>query len=177
MSYNDASNYIDVLQRLTTDDERAQFKYFYNKESKSLLIAYLWLFFLGYFGFHKFYLNKKIAWLYVVLCFTGIPLFLVFIDMFLLPIQVTKYNQQLTVDLVDLIKVNSSNHNGIINVDKSLSRNKHGIIQWAISLLLVFMIFLPLVFYASMLFTHHRLELHYKSINPDGSTYDQVLTI
>ena len=61
---------------------------------KHALPTYLLLFFLGWFGIHKFYLGKTV---WGIIYFLTGGLFLVgwFIDLFTIPGQVRRYNQQL----------------------------------------------------------------------------------
>lgn len=164
------------LQQLKTEGEQAQFKYFYFKNCKNLTTAYFLLIFFGVFGFHKLYLNKKVGWLYFLFCWTGIPMLLVFVDFFLLPFQVTKYNRGLTISLVELIKFYRADNLSLINIEQKISNTKTKRLEWIAALLLIFGVIIPVVAYASLFFSHHKLELHYKAINPDGSQNDSIVS-
>lgn len=166
----------EAMQQLSTDDEQAQFKFFYFRNRKSLLVAYLLLAFLGVFGFHKLYLNKKNGWAYLLFCWTLIPMLFVIVDIFLLPFQVTKYNRNLALNLVELIKKYGDDNHSLINIDKQLRLHKTRMLEWQIGLIILFGLILPVICYSSLFFTHHRLEIHYKTINPDGSQSDSILS-
>lgn len=165
-----------AIAQLNTADEQARFRFFYQKYSKNLGYAYLLLIFFGIFGLHKLYLNKKSGWLYFIFCWTMIPFILLFIDLFLLPFQVTRYNRELAVKLVELIKYYHSNNDGLINIDNKIQGNKTKLIEWVIALVLIFAVIVPSLSYVLMTLTHHRIEFHYKSINPDGSQISNILS-
>lgn len=164
------------LQYLKTEGEQAQFKYFYFKNCKSLTVAYFLLIFFGVFGFHKLYLSKKVGWLYFLFCWTGIPMLLAFVDFFLLPFHVTKYNREFAIDLVELIKFYRTDNLSLINIEQKISNRKTKLVEWIAALLLIFGLIMPIIAYASLFFSHHRVELHYKAINPDGSQNDSVVS-
>lgn len=170
-------NFIEhMLSQLTNENEQAQFKYFYHKQSKSIFVAYLLLIFFGWFGLHKFYLDKKTGWLYFLFCWTGIPLLFVVLDFFTLPFQVSKYNQELALALVRLIKSFGSGHQGLISLEQAIMKRKTKNSEWLAVISIVALILLPFVIYSYLRLSHHKAEFHYKSINPDGSQqYDRVV--
>lgn len=165
-----------AIAKLNTPEEQAQFRFFYQKYSKNLASAYLLLIFFGIFGLHKLYLNRKSGWLYFVFFWTMIPVILLVIDFFLLPFQVTRYNRELAVKLVELIKYYHSNNDGLINIDSKIQGAKTKFIEWVIALVLIFAVIVPSLSYVIMTLTHHRIEFHYKSINPDGSQISNILS-
>jgi large-conductance mechanosensitive channel len=59
-------------------------------EGKSMLLAYVFWFFLGFFAAHRFYLKSGVAWLQLVLNFLIVGLIWTFIDAFLIVGMVNK---------------------------------------------------------------------------------------
>lgn len=63
-------------------------------EKKSIVVCYLLWFFFGVLGIHKFYLGKNVMGV-VYLLTAGLLGIGWFIDMFLIPFQVSSYNNNL----------------------------------------------------------------------------------
>ncbi|MDD3266467.1 MAG: TM2 domain-containing protein [Burkholderiales bacterium] len=167
---------LDEIKQLTTNNEQAKFKYFYSRYSKNILIAYLLLIFLGVFGIHKFYLNKASAWLYLIFAWTLIPLLFVIIDLFLLSWQVKKYNQRLAINLVDLIKEHKDINTNLMNIELRLKLNQTNTIHYVFITIFIVGIMIPAVTYAGLLLNHYQVELKLKEMNPDGSSFNSILS-
>jgi len=70
---------------------------------KSTCVAYLWWFFLGIFGAHRFYLRKwctAVIWL----CTGGLFLIGWIIDICLIPGMVSKYNYEVTGEKSEIVE-------------------------------------------------------------------------
>lgn len=167
---------LDEIKQLTTSNEQAQFKYFYNRYSKNILVAYVLLIFFGIFGIHKFYLNKASAWLYLIFAWTLIPVFFVILDLFLLPLQVKKYNQRLAINLVDSIKKYKDVNTNLISVERCLELNQTTIGHYIFIIIFIIGIMIPAVTYAGLLLNHYQVELKLKQMNPDGSSFNSILS-
>ena len=59
-------------------------------EGKSMVLAYVFWFFLGFFSAHRFYLKSNAAILQLILNFLVVGLIWTFIDLFLIPGMVNK---------------------------------------------------------------------------------------
>ena len=149
-----------VLQQLTAS-ERIQFVFFYRQQQKKLVIYYLWLIFLGAFGMHKFYLNNRSGWWYLLFCWTLIPSILALVDTFLAPFQLRKYNHNLSLTLFSLIKQLDPTAPNLLVLDTKLRRQLIGGGEWVIALLLIFMGLFPALLYANMRWWPDHLEFHY----------------
>ena len=165
-----------VLQQLE-EDERVQFVFFYRQNCKNIGIAYLWLIFLGVFGMHKFYLNKRSGWLYLLFSWSLIPAILTVIDVFLLPFQVRNYNRNLSINIFDLIKKHTPSSANLLLIDRKLASKRIKLIEWVLAIALIFAGIFPAIAYSSMRLTAHRLEIHYKTNHLDGSQSDSYLTL
>ena len=162
-----------VLQQLS-EEERIEFIFFYRKNCKRLGIAYLLLIFFGVFGLHKLYLNKRSAWLRLLFCWTGIPFLLAIVDLFLLPMQVRKYNRTLAVSLFDLIKKLEAVPGKLLLIDNKLSTPKTKPLEWIIAFALILVIVFPGIIYSSLCLTAHQLEIHYKTNHSNSMQNDKL---
>lgn len=167
---------LEEIKQLTTNNEQAQFKYFYNRYSKNILVAYVLLIFFGIFGIHKFYLNKASAWLYLIFAWTLIPVFFVILDLFLLPWQVKKYNQVLAINLVDSIKEHKDVNTNLINIERRLELKQTTTMHYIFITIFIVGIMIPAITYANLLLNHYQVELKLKKMNPDGSSFNSILS-
>ena len=73
---------------------------------KSDVVAILFAFFLGSFGAHRFYLGQT-GWgiLYLLFCWTFIPHLVSFVECFLLPGRVRRYNEGLAYEVAARIRM------------------------------------------------------------------------
>lgn len=165
-----------VLQQLD-EEQRVQFVFFYRHNCKRVGIAYLWLIFLGVFGLHKFYLNKRARWLYLLFSWTLIPALLAVMDIFLLPFQVRKYNRNLSITIFDLIKKMNPSSAHLLQIDRKIRSRQISVIEWVLALAIIFAAIFPAIAYSSMRLTAHRLEIHYKTNHLDGSQSDSFLVL
>ncbi len=170
------SYYENLLQQLD-NSERAQFHFFFRYNHKNILIAYLWLITLGIFGLHKFYLNQRRGWLYLLFFWTAIPALLAVIDLFLLPWQVHKYNKKLAARLVEYIRQLENNPAKLLQIDNKLRAKRVRGSEFAVALLVIFGVVLPLISYANLRLTAHRLEIHYKTNHLDGTQSDSFIVL
>ena len=75
------------------DQQRAWFHAEYERARKDEVVGVLLAVFLGGLGFHHFYLRRDgLGILYLVFCWTGIPMILGWIECFLMPGRVRRYN-------------------------------------------------------------------------------------
>lgn len=95
---------LDIFTKELTNEEKSLFYQLYNKNKKNIKTSYLLLIFLGVFGVHKLYLDKKIGVLYLILLLVWISPVLCLIDLFLIAQQTENYNQQLAQYIINLIK-------------------------------------------------------------------------
>ena len=72
---------------------------------KSDVVAILLAFFLGSFGAHRFYMRET-GWgvLYLLFCWTFVPHLISFVECFLLPGRVRRYNEQLAYETAARIR-------------------------------------------------------------------------
>ena len=76
-----------------TDQQRAWFYAEYQQASKDEVVGVLLALFLGGLGAHKFYMGETgLGILYLVFFWTGIPAIIGFIECFLMPERVRRYN-------------------------------------------------------------------------------------
>ncbi len=77
-----------------------------NAHRKSDVSAILLAFFLGSFGAHRFYLGQT-GWgiLYLLFCWTFVPHLISFVECFLLPGRVRRYNEDLAYDIAARIRM------------------------------------------------------------------------
>ena len=177
MTNNLKLSYIELMLQKMDNVERSQFHFFYRHNRKNLMIAYLWLIFLGIFGMHKFYLNRRIGWFYLLFCWTMIPAVLAVIDFFLLPWQVRKYNRNLALSLYELIKQLNGNPENLTIIDNKLRIKSIRTGEVWIALIVIFGVVLPIISYANMRLTAHRLEVHYKTNYLDGTQSDSFFVL
>jgi|GEM_PF-2373442 len=175
---NKKANFQEQVLKELDEFQRVQFVFFYRQNYKKLGVAYLWLIFFGVFGFHKLYLNKRVGWLYLLFCWTMIPVLLMLLDIFLLPFQVKKYNKSLSVTIFDLIKKLSSDSNTqLLLIDRRLKKKRISLLEWILAFTVVFGVIFPAVSYTAMRLTAHKLEIHYKTNHLDGRQSDLYLSI
>ncbi len=96
------------LEKITSDlneEELEMFNNSYRKRKKSVLIGVvLTLFPLG-FGFHKFYLGaNKAGWLYLLFCWTFIPIFIQLIEVFFMGKIIEVKNLDIAQQIVEDIR-------------------------------------------------------------------------
>lgn len=78
-----------------TPHQRAWFYAEYDQASRDEVVGVLLALFLGSFGLHHFYLRRNgLGVLYLVFSWTGIPAILGFIEAFLMPGRVRRYNAE-----------------------------------------------------------------------------------
>lgn len=165
-----------ILQRLS-EVQRVQFNFFYRQNCKSLGVAYVWLIVFGIFGLHRFYLDKRSAWLHVLFCWTMIPALLAVIDLFLLPFKLRKYNMTLAASLAEFIRELANNPHSLTLIDDKLSAKRVPIIEWFAALAIICLLILPAAGYLNMRLNAHHLEIHYKTNHFDGSQSDSSLVL
>lgn len=165
-----------ILQRLN-EVQRVQFNFFYRHNRKSLGVAYAWLIAFGIFGIHKFYLQKRNAWLYLLFCWTMIPAVLAVIDLFLLPFQLRKHNMKLAASLAGFIHELEGNPHSLTLIDDKLCAKRVPIIEWFAALAIICMLILPAAAYLNMRLNAQHLEIHYKTNHFDGSQSDNSLVL
>ena len=75
------------------DQQRAWFYAEYERARKDEVIGVLLAVFLGGLGIHHFYLRRDgLGLLYLVFCWTGIPMVIAWIEAFFMPSRVRQYN-------------------------------------------------------------------------------------
>lgn len=97
-------NELDAISSLN-DQQRVIFMNQMAAHRKSDVAAILLAFFLGSFGAHRFYLGQT-GWgiLYLCFCWTFIPHLVSFVECFLLPGRVRRYNDRLAYDIAASIR-------------------------------------------------------------------------
>lgn len=165
-----------ILQRLN-EVQRVQFNFFYRHNRKNLGVAYAWLIFFGVFGIHKFYLQKRNAWLYLLFCWTMLPALLAVIDLFLLPFKVRKHNMLLAASLAELIRELDGNPHSLTLIDDKLSARRVPLVEWIAAIAIICLLILPAVGYINMRLNAQHLEIHYKTNHFDGSQSDSSLVL
>ena len=83
----------------------ARFSAEYESTRKSDVVAILLAFFLGSFGAHRFYMGET-GWgiLYLLFCWTFVPHLVSFVECFLLPGRVRRYNDRLAQGIAARIR-------------------------------------------------------------------------
>ena len=96
----------------------ARFSAEYESTRKSDVVAILLAFFLGSFGAHKFYMGET-GWgiLYLCFCWTFIPHIVSFVECFLLPGRVRRYNDALAYAIAARVKADYPGGPGTINAN------------------------------------------------------------
>ena len=98
---------IDEIGAMGTLNEQQRLIFMNQMEAsrKSDVVAILLAFFLGSFGAHRFYLGET-GWgiLYLLFCWTFIPHIVAFIECFLLPGRVRRYNDRLAYEIAARIR-------------------------------------------------------------------------
>lgn len=98
---------IDEFEAMSTLNEQQRLIFMNQMAAsrKSDVAAILLAFFLGSFGAHRFYLGET-GWgiLYLCFCWTFIPHLVSFVECFLLPGRVRRYNDQLASDIAARIR-------------------------------------------------------------------------
>ena len=106
-----------------------------------------------------------------------IPAVLAVIDFFLLPWQVRKYNRNLALSLYELIKQLNGNPENLTIIDNKLRIKSIRTGEVWIALIVIFGVVLPIISYANMRLTAHRLEVHYKTNYLDGTQSDSFFVL
>ena len=102
MTEFDAMSQLNEQQRLIFMNEMAAHR-------KNDVAAILLAFFLGSFGAHRFYLREN-GWglLYLCFCWTFVPHLVSFVECFLLPGRVRRYNEAVASDLARRIRASGT---------------------------------------------------------------------
>jgi TM2 domain-containing membrane protein YozV len=77
-------------------------------EGKSMVLAYVFWFFLGFFSAHRFYLKSSVAILQLILNFLVVGLIWTFIDLFLIPGMVNKARDEARTRIMTQVMATSS---------------------------------------------------------------------
>jgi Predicted membrane protein len=89
-----------------TPDQRMLFQSQYARSQKNRTAAFLFTFFLGGFGAHRFYLGQiGLGVLYAVFFWTFIPAIISFFELFLILGRVDRYNENLAQELARGVKM------------------------------------------------------------------------
>jgi TM2 domain-containing membrane protein YozV len=90
-----ARMYEYILMQNMNDQQRMMFMAQMSQVRKDPIVGVLLAFFLGCFGAHRFYMGEiGMGVLYIVFCWTFIPGIVAFIECFLMPDRVRRYNEQ-----------------------------------------------------------------------------------
>lgn len=96
---------ITPLMKDMTDNQRLMFLNEYNNQRKKTSTCYIFLIFLGGLGGHHYYMgNIIVGLLYTVFVWTGIPLILAFIELFLAWMYVENHNKKVAYKIEEQIK-------------------------------------------------------------------------
>jgi TM2 domain-containing membrane protein YozV len=94
-----------------TDHQRSWFYAEYEQASRNEVIGVLLAIFLGGFGIHHFYLRRNgLGILYLLFSWTGIPTVLGWIDAFLTPDRVRRYNAEQAAYIASQILGSNANN-------------------------------------------------------------------
>ena len=94
-----------VLLKDLTDQERLLYQTEFNAVRKNSSTGVLLALFLGAFGAHHFYLERKgLGVLYACLCWTLVPGIIAFVEMFLMPSRIRTHNSDAANEIVTKIK-------------------------------------------------------------------------
>jgi TM2 domain-containing membrane protein YozV len=102
---------LDAMSALN-EQQRILFLQQMSVARKNDVLAILLAFFLGSFGAHRFYMGET-GWgiLYLLFCWTLIPHLVSFVECFLLPGRVRRYNARLAQEIAARILASSPGHN------------------------------------------------------------------
>lgn len=94
-----------TFQQDLTDSERLMFQSEMSRRRKSTTSAVLWCLFLGGLGAHQFYLgNTLLGVVYLLFCWTFIPVIIAFFELFTLSGRVKSYNATQAAEVATRIK-------------------------------------------------------------------------
>ena len=89
-----------MLMKDMSDGQRILFQAEMNKVRKSRSTAFLLTLFLGGIGAHHFYMgNTVVGVIYLLFFWTGIPLVMAFIELFLIQNTVDQYNEKMALEI------------------------------------------------------------------------------
>ena len=86
-------------------DQRMLFQSRYDRAQRSRTTALLLTFFLGGLGAHRAYLKQPwLCVLYIIFCWTFIPMFVAFVELFLIGKRVDKFNETQAIEIAASVK-------------------------------------------------------------------------
>lgn len=103
---NGSFQHWDLLKGLS-ESQKLFFFQEYNKQKKSLNVAYMMALFLGGIGAHHFYLGYTgLGFLYTIFCWTFVPVILAFFELLFLRGRVDRYNRKIATEIIAMVKLN-----------------------------------------------------------------------
>lgn len=88
-----------------TADQRLLFQSRYDRAHKSRTTAFLLTFFLGGLGAHRAYLKEPwLCVLYIVFCWTLVPVVVAVVELFLILKRVDRFNQTQAIEIAASVK-------------------------------------------------------------------------
>lgn len=98
-----------LLMQGLTDGQRLLFLSEYNQRRKDRTVGLLLTLFLGGLGIHRFYLGQVgLGLLYLLFCWTFLPVFVSLVELFLIMGRVDRYNERMADDVVLRVKVSTA---------------------------------------------------------------------
>jgi TM2 domain-containing membrane protein YozV len=95
-----------LIQRDLTPDQRTLFQSEMSRVRKDPTVALLLCLFLGGLGAHQFYMGNVLAGvLYLLFCWTFIPMIVSFVELFLITQRVHRYNEQRAIEVWQRVKI------------------------------------------------------------------------
>lgn len=96
-----------IYTRGLDDAETVQFQHEFNAKAKDTTLGIVWALLLGGIGAHHFYMGRKgLGVLYILFCWTFVPLALAFLEaIFFMRGRVEAHNEQVAQDVLTKIKV------------------------------------------------------------------------
>jgi TM2 domain-containing membrane protein YozV len=95
-----------MLQREMSDSQRMMFQSEMGKVRKNRTTALLLTLFLGGIGGHQYYMGKVgIGILYTIFCWTFIPAFVAFVELFFIMGRVDRYNKEMAQEIAAKVKL------------------------------------------------------------------------
>ncbi len=148
-----------ALNSQRTIEQEVVYRQLRDKGHKSIVIAMLLALFLGGFGAHKFYLGKNISGiLYLLFCWTLVPVVFSVIDLFFIPSQIRWDNSEASYKMmIERSPTTANDVQSLINYHISDSK-KEVILKLIFGILFSWLVYVLYTGYSQKLERHENLS-------------------